>query len=104
MRSDAGVGATSVDPYYPTQWALENDGVSVDPWQLKFDADSDVPEGWHRTRGDGVVVAVIDSETDITHPDLINNVWHNQSSPRRSSLWTRHREQPDLSMSQWLPG
>ena len=40
VRSDAGVGATSVDPYCPTQWALQNDGVSVDPWHLNNDDNS----------------------------------------------------------------
>lgn len=47
---DTGVVSTSVNPYYPMQWALENDGDAVDPWPLRADADIDAPEGWHRPR------------------------------------------------------
>ena len=74
---DTGLTAASADPYYPSQWSLENDGDTANAWTVAFDADIDAPEGWHRTRGQGVVVAVIDSGADVTHPDLTANVWRN---------------------------
>ncbi|MDJ0665426.1 MAG: S8 family peptidase, partial [Acidimicrobiia bacterium] len=77
VATDPGLEAATVDPYYPSQWGLDNDGESTDPWPTAADADIDAPEGWHRTRGRGVVVAVIDSGADVDHPDLSSNIWRN---------------------------
>ncbi|MCP3975814.1 MAG: S8 family serine peptidase [bacterium] len=74
---DTSLSTASSDPLYPSQWALENDGDTAEPWAVTAGADIDAPEGWHRTRGAGVVVAVIDSGVDVTHPDLVANIWHN---------------------------
>ena len=30
---------------------------------------------WDRTRGAGQVIAVVDSGVDLTHPDLLGNLW-----------------------------
>ncbi|MCS5636935.1 MAG: S8 family serine peptidase, partial [Myxococcota bacterium] len=35
------------------------------------------PEAWGRARGEGVVVAVVDSGLDYEHPDIAENVWIN---------------------------
>jgi len=81
----------SNDTYSKTQWAIHNPGyysvfssgasreVYVTP-----DIDMDVAEAWlymeqenvHRKR---VVVAIIDTGVDYTHPDLKNNIWINEN-------------------------
>ena len=51
------------DKYYDRQWYLE-----------KINA----PAAWERTTGSSeIVVAVIDAGVQINHPDLKNNIWHN---------------------------
>lgn len=62
------------DPYFDNQWALHNtgqtDGIP--------DADIDAPEAWDIETGDSdVVIAIIDSGVDYTHPDLVDNIWIN---------------------------
>ncbi len=62
------------DPSYPKLYGLNNTG------QTGGTAGSDIaaPKAWGTTTGDqGTVVAVIDTGTDINHPDLKNNVWTN---------------------------
>jgi subtilisin family serine protease len=67
--------ATANDAYYAGyQWDLDNTGQGGGT----PDADVDAPEAWDVTRGDGsVVVGVIDSGVDDTHPDLVRQIWTN---------------------------
>jgi hypothetical protein len=38
------------------------------------------PEAWEQVKGEQgeVIIAIVDGGTDITHPDLSNNIWQNQ--------------------------
>ena len=72
------------DPSYPDQWSLNNTGqsdsatsggVSGVPGQ-----DIGAQAAWDITRGSSnVVVAIIDSGVDYTHPDLAANIFENTS-------------------------
>ena len=68
------IDAVPNDPLAPSMWGLNNIGQTGGT----VDADIDAPEAWDITTGDStLVVAVIDSGSDLTHEDLAPNLWTN---------------------------
>jgi len=68
-------GTTPNDPRFSEQWALRNTGQTG-----QFGADMDVSGAWQTTTGQAsVIVAIIDSGIDFTHPDLQDNQWVNRN-------------------------
>ena len=64
------------DPNFNEQWALDNTGQTGGT----PDADIDAPEAWDIETGNpDVVIAMIDSGVDYTHPDLNSNLWENEN-------------------------
>lgn len=62
------------DPRLGELWGLHNTGQQGGV----VDADIDAPEAWSFTPGSrGVVIGVVDSGVDYTHPDLAANMWTN---------------------------
>ncbi len=60
------------DPQFNEQWALNNTGQR----DGKLKADINALDAWVKTKGsEKVVVAVLDSGVDYTHPDLVHNMW-----------------------------
>jgi subtilisin family serine protease len=63
------------DPYFGQQWGLRNTGTFLGG---VAGADIKAPDAWSLTVGShDVVIAVIDSGIDYTHPDLAGNIWSN---------------------------
>ena len=66
--------AIASDTSFAYQWALQNTGQTGGTPGMDISA----PQAWDITTGSrNVVVAVIDSGIDVTHPDLAGNIWTN---------------------------
>jgi thermitase len=66
------------DPLFSQQWGLFNDGQTVDGVAGTIGADIGAPQAWNIETGDSnTVVAVMDTGADLTHPDLVNELWTN---------------------------
>jgi len=77
------LAATPNDEFFSLLWGLDNTGQTYSsnpPTTLSgtADADIDAPEAWEVTTGSAdVLVALIDTGVDYTHPDLVDNIWIN---------------------------
>lgn len=67
------IDGISNDPQFSELWGLHNIGQSSG----KIDADIDAPEAWDIQTGTDIIVGVIDTGVDYTHPDLVDNMWAN---------------------------
>lgn len=68
-------GATDADPRVAEQWAIKNTGQQGG----KVGADTGLMRAWDISKGStNVVVSVMDTGIDYTHPDLYKNIWLNQ--------------------------
>jgi len=65
---------TPNDILYGDQWHLHNTGQGG----ATVDADVDAPEAWDTSTGDAaIVIAIIDTGVETTHPDLNDNIYVN---------------------------
>jgi subtilisin family serine protease len=68
------------DPDFSQLWALQNTGQTINGTNGTAGDDIDFVAAWNQvgfSSNTGVVVAVIDTGIDYTHPDLVSNMWHN---------------------------
>jgi subtilisin family serine protease len=77
VSHDVWADPYAADPDLAQAWGLENDGAAAGGWPGTADADIDATSAWDRTRGEGIVVAVIDEGVDRRHPELAGRMWRN---------------------------
>lgn len=71
------------DQYFNKLWGLRNNGQIVNGARGKKGIDIDILDAWDITKGDkSIVLAIIDSGMDMTHPDLEPNLL-----PRNGEDW-----------------
>lgn len=63
------------DTYRANLWGLDNTGQTIEGQAGTVDADIDAPEAWAVSEGSSIIVAVLDTGVDYTHPDLVDNMW-----------------------------
>lgn len=62
------------DPLFKQQWALHNTRYRNGRYGTDIKA---LPAWKFKSKGDPIIVAIIDTGTDYLHPDLKNIMWHN---------------------------
>jgi subtilisin family serine protease len=77
LQATASTTAVS-DPMYGQLWGMKNTGQTIEGIPGTPGIDIKAETAWTKTKGSSsVVVAVIDTGTDINHPDLKDRIWKN---------------------------
>lgn len=76
------------DPEFSKLWGLRNTGQSLNGSGGTSGADTKFVDAWALAKPSTaeVVVAVVDTGVDITHPDLADNIWKNTAETPGNSI------------------
>jgi len=77
LERQPGVADAQPNYRYHAFAAPPTDTFFVQLWGLGAGPGVNVLPAWDRTRGSGQVIAVADTGVDLTHPDLVANLWAN---------------------------
>jgi subtilisin family serine protease len=79
---------TPNDPLFGLLWGLQNTGQAVNATTGTGHADISFLTAWGLARpsANEVVVAVVDSGLDLTHPDIVSNLWTNPGEVPNNGL------------------
>lgn len=78
--------ATPTDTHYGALWALRNTGQQIGSGSGVHGADISAEAAWDVTTGSrDVVIGVVDTGVDYTHPDLAANIWSNPGGKGNSN-------------------
>ncbi|MBS1983376.1 MAG: S8 family serine peptidase [Bdellovibrionales bacterium] len=82
-RALGAAEVTPSDKEFPKMWPMHNTGqVDAMGEKGKLGADISAPKAWALAKGSrDIVVAVIDTGIDYTHPDLKDNIWSDPEHP-----------------------
>lgn len=76
------LGTPPPDPRFGQLWGLHNTGQTVFGSVGIAGIDVNALEAWDHSRGTNQVIAVADTGVDVTHPDLVANLWTNPDEPK----------------------
>lgn len=82
----------------PSKPGAGSDSLANNQWGM---IDNGVQNAWKGAKGEGVVVAVLDSGVDYTHEDLVDNMWRN---PGESGLDAQGKDKASNGIDDDLNG
>ncbi|MCX7714068.1 MAG: S8 family serine peptidase [Chthoniobacterales bacterium] len=82
---------TPSDPYFPSQWHLQNTGQL----RARQGMDANVVPAWATARGRGIYVAIADDGVEVTHKDLLANSFPVESNATLSMHYDFENDLPD---------
>ena len=65
------------EPYITIQWAVYNSGQTINDIKGTPGIDINVVPAWNTTKGEGLIVGILDTGIDIMHEDLRANIYIN---------------------------
>ena len=85
INQNFSTNSASNDTYYNRQWGLKNDG-SFALSTSKSGADVDMELAWNVTTGNSnMIIAVLDTGVNLTHPEFSGRIWTNASETANNS-------------------